>query len=251
MGKLHEVLAVEGDLAGTSKKILDETRNTFGKKPTHFQGDTQVTAYFAEDQSHLNATTQTAMVTTVIAKLEYMGPVVAKYWDAYVSKEASNQIAKADVLLDGKVFLTNVPATVLLGMETKLKELRTVYEEIPTLQPGVFWEKAPEMGDGVYRAKNPEERIITAKTVVPIELSPATKEHKAQVQVLNSDVPVAKRVITNTSGMLSPSEKSDLLERTDNLIRAVKEARQRANTVEAVVQKGFGDTIFGYLHYGD
>lgn len=62
---------------------------------------------------------------------------------------------------------------------------------------------------------------------------------------------MAKRVITNTSGMLSPSEKSDLLERTDNLIRAVKEARQRANTVEAVVQKGFGDTIFGYLHYGD
>ena len=37
-GKLHELLAVEQDLAGAYKKILDESSNTFKNKADFFYG---------------------------------------------------------------------------------------------------------------------------------------------------------------------------------------------------------------------
>ena len=39
-GKLHELLAVEGDLGGASKKLMVEAANTFSKKTDHFMGST-------------------------------------------------------------------------------------------------------------------------------------------------------------------------------------------------------------------
>lgn len=248
MGKLHEVLAVEGDLAGTAKKIMDEARATFDKKPDHFLASTTKTTFFAEDQANLNTTESKAMVTTVADKLDYIGPVISRYWDTYFAKEATNQVAKADIVVNGKALWAEVPATVLLGMESKLKELRSVYEAIPTLAPGIFWEGDPEAGPDVYRSRDPETRFINKRTLTPVELSPATKEHKAQVQAVEVDVAVARREITQQSGMLSPAEKSDLLERVDVLIRAVKTARQKANSVDALDQNGFGAAIFNFIH---
>lgn len=247
MGKLHEVLAVEGDLAGTSKKIIDETRDTFSKRNDHFLGDVQVTTYFDEANANLNTTESKAMVTTVAQKLDWLAPNVSRYWDAYFTKELTNQEARADVEVNGKALWKDVPATVLLGMESKLKELRSVYEAIPTLQPGLAWEESPDDGDGVWAAKAPD-RFVTKNTLVPVELSPATKEHKAQVQAVPQDIPVARRVITQKSGMLTVAAKSDLLEKIDTLIRAVKTARQKANSVEAKEVKGFGKALFDFIN---
>lgn len=249
MPKLHEALAVEGDLAGTAKKLSDEARDTFAKKPTHFLSDTTVTTYFDDNKSQLNTTTQTAMVTTVSDKLDYLAPALARYFNVYVTKETTNQIAVADVTLpDGTVFLSAVPATVLLGFETKLKEMRSVYEALPTLQPGVIWEPAAELGKGVYKSKNPDSRFVTEKITTAVVLAEATKEHKAQVKEVVNDVPVARREITHQSGMLSPSDKSDVLGRIDILIRAFKEARQRANSTEIVPTRGFGETLLTYIN---
>lgn len=249
MGKLHEILAVEGDLAGTAKKLSEEAQNTFGKKPTHFLSDTKVTTYFDDNKSQLNTTVQTAMVETVGGKLGYLAPALARYYDVYATKEATNQIAVADVVLPGgQTFLKAVPATVLLGMETKLKELRGVYEAIPTLQPGILWEADPTSGHGVYRSKNPESRFVTEKIMSAVVLAEATKEHKAQVKEVVNDVPVARSEITHQSGMISPADKSDVLSRIDVLIRATKEARQRANSVEVVKVDGLGVTILDYIN---
>lgn len=249
MGKLHEVLAVEGDLAGTAKKIAEETIKTFSSRADHFMGSVQADTYFDENDANLNKTEEKAMDTTVFDKLKYAAPMVARYWDAYYVKEATNQHAKADIVLpDGSVFAKDVPATVLLGMETKLKETRAIYEHIPTLQPGIAWDEAPELGAGVYRTVSPVTTFITKKTLRPIELSPATKEHKAQVHAVEEDKAVAKRLTTRTSGMLTPAQKSDLLERVDILIRSVKKARQRANNHEAVDDNSFGSKFFDYIH---
>ena len=38
MSKLHEVLAVEGELEGAYKKITEEAKVTFDKKAAHFMG---------------------------------------------------------------------------------------------------------------------------------------------------------------------------------------------------------------------
>ncbi|QIG72841.1 hypothetical protein EVB97_295 [Rhizobium phage RHph_Y65] len=250
MGKLHEILAVEGDLVGVAKKVTEEAIATFSKRADHFSETTTEQKYFADDEQHLNTSESKAMVTTVPAKLKYVVDPIAKFFDAYYSKEATNQIAKADIEVKGTTLFTDVPATVLLGMETKLRELRKVYESIPTLAPGVFWEKDVNREAGVYRAREPEVRFVTKKTVRPITLSPATDKHPAQIEKVNEDLPVAKKTITTWSSMMSSADKSKVLERIDTLIRAVKTARQRANGTEAISASSFGEKIFDFIHQG-
>lgn len=245
---MHELLAVEGDLAGTAKKLAEEARDTFAKKPTHFQSAVKAVTYFDDQKSNLNRTEQTAMAETVGGKLKYLSRALASYYDVYAAKEATNQTASADIVIDGEPLFKAVPATVLLGMETKLKELRTVYEAIPTLQPGVIWEVDAEAPGRVYKTKNPGVTFTTEKVMSAVVLAEATKEHKAQVKEVVNDVPVARVETTHKSGMITPADKSMLLGRLDSLIRATKEARQRANSVDAVTFSNFGKELLAYIN---
>ncbi len=251
MAKLHEVLAVESGLQTAAKKINEETIKTFGKKDEHFVETTRVVSHFAEEDQKLDTVENKAMVTTVLDKLIYNAGPNIRALDAYLQKEATNQKAAAAIVVGDKTLAEDVPATVLLGLETKLAELRLVYEAIPTLAPGPTWnlDLAARGNGGVYAAANPDVTFRTKKTIKPITLSPATEHHPAQVQAITEDVPVAKIVTTHKSGMVTSAQKSALLERVDQLLRAVKRARQRANGTE-VVKPTIGATLFDFIHSG-
>lgn len=247
MAKLHEILAVEGDLRSTADTVMKEAAGTFDKRAEHFIQRDIVVEHFAEDDRRLDNREHKKMETTVAEKLDYLGEMLTRAYDAYLQKEATNQTARATVEINGKAFLENVPVVVLLGMEQRLKELRDVYEQIPTLQPGPRWERDMSMQIGVYRARDPEVRFITKKTKRAFVMYEATEKHPAQVQALDEDVAIAKRQTHVWSGMLSVHEKSLLLDRIDGLIQAFKRARQRANEAE-LVERTMGRRIFEYLH---
>lgn len=247
MAKLHEVLAVEGDLRSTAETVQKEASGTFDKRAAHFLQTTAETRYFADADTKLDTTEYKKMETTVVEKLAYVAEMVTRYYDAYLQKEATNQTARANVEINGKIFLENVPVVVLLGMEQRLRELREVYRMIPTLQPGPTWKRDPTLSWGAYRSEHPEKRFLTKKTKKAFILAESTDKHPAQVQALDEDVPVAERITTTWSGMLSVHEKSLLLDRVDVLIQAFKRSRQRANEAE-LVQREMGRTIFDYLH---
>lgn len=251
MPKLHEILAVESGLQTAAKKINEETIKTFGKKDEHFVETVTQVVHFDEENTKLDTNETKAMVTTVFDKLLYTTQPNVRALDAYLQKEATNQIAKADVVIDDKVIAADVPATVLLGLETKLTELRLVYEAIPTLAPGPTWklDASKRKEGGVYRSELPDVTFRTKKTVKPIIMAPATEHHPAQVQAVNEDVPIAKITKQHWSGMISPAEKSDLLERIDMLLRAIKKARQRANAA-TVVKRAIGKDLFAFIHGG-
>jgi len=247
MGKLNQLLAVEGDLKGVANNVINETRNNFKSHPDRYFQTHQRVENFDEDETK-EADTHKRMDDTVVDKLEYTAKQYTKYLDAWFQKEATNQEAMADIVIEGHTLATNIPATFLLGLESKLSILRdTVYRSIPTLQPGVFWDPDPDMPDGVKKRRHPEERFRTKKVRQNHVLALATKEHPEQVQVYTEDIKVA-RVITDTwCSLLSSKEKSELLERVDNLIAAVKKARQKANEAE-VKKVSIGDTLFNYIH---
>ena len=249
MPKLHEVLAVEQGLQTAAKKINEETIRTFGKKDEHFVETTRAVTHFEEADQKLDTTETKAMVSTVYDKLLYNQVSNIRALDAYLQKEATNQKASADIVVGDQTLATGVPATVLLGLETKLAELRAVYDAIPTLAPGPTWEKDLEArsGGGVYRAASPDVTFRTRKTVRPIIMAPATDHHPAQVQAINEDIPVARITTTHKSGMITSAQKSDLLERVDRLLRAVKRARQRANNTE-VEKRNIGKVLFDFIH---
>jgi hypothetical protein len=251
MPKLHEILAVESGLQTAAKKINEETIKTFGKKDEHFVEMVRDVKHFAEEDAKLDTNEAKAMVTTVFDKLLYTVQPNVRALDAYMQKEATNQKAAADIIVGDAKLATDVPATVLLGLETKLTELRTVYEAIPTLAPGPTWEPDADRRKtgGVYRSVHPDVTFRTKKTMKPIIMAPATDHHPAQVQAIQEDVPVARITTQYWSGMITSAQKSDLLGRVDRLLRAVKRARQRANATE-VEKRTIGRELFDFIHEG-
>ena len=246
MGKLHELLAVEGDLSNTADKVIAEAVNTFTKKNEHFMGQVRSVVMFDDSRSGENATEEKALVTTVQKKLDYVSGMVSKYWDAILRKEQTNQKATADLIFDGEVVYAALPATFLLGMESRLKKLRVIYEAIPTLNPNAVWELDTAAGEGIYRSPT-TANMRTEKTVKHKILYEATKEHPAQIEKWNEDVPIGRIESTVVSGMFTPAEKSRVIGRIDQLIRAVKQARQRANDTK-VENTEIGAKLFELIH---
>lgn len=247
MSKLHELLAVEGDLAGTYSKIIAETKTNFQKHPDRYFGQHQRIENFDENVP-AEADTHKEMDDTVQEKLKYTAGHIIRYLDAVLQKEATNQIATANLVVDGITIGTSLPATFLLGLESKLKKIRDdVYANIPTLQPGIKWVKDESMGDDIWKRESPEEKFRTKKTFKNHIKAEATKEHPAQVELYTEDIKIARIVTDTWCGMISPAQKSAVLTRIDKLIRAVKKARQQANSID-VAEMSIGSEIFNYIN---
>lgn len=245
--KLHQLLAVEGDLAGTYTKILQETKANFQKMPDRYMGfNTRVEPF--DEGATPEADTIKALDDTVKSKLSYTAEHVTRYLDCVLQKEKTNQVATSDLVVDGVTIATDLPATFLLGLETKLKKVRDdIFDTIPTLAPGLKWEKDPSEGPNVYKRVHPDEKFRTKKFRKNHVLAPATKEHPAQVEVYTEDERIARIVTEVWSGMISTAEKSAILGRVNKLIRAVKKARQAANATP-VVKITVGAEIFKYIN---
>ena len=248
MAQLHELLAVEGDLKGVHDKILRETLKVFGRADL-FLGHSKRLEMNDEDRKHEEAAgiEEKAMTTTVRTRLSYTSNSVAKYYDALLQKELTNQEATADLEINGEVIGKDLPATFLLGLEARLKILRSIYEAAPTLSAGIHWEKDKTLGPDVFRAKHSDVTNKTEKKIIPHILYEATKEHPAQVEKLTHDVVVGQFIKSQWSGMLSSSEKAQFLGNIDKLIQAVKRARMKANEQE-VCHGMIGKKVFQFIH---
>lgn len=249
--QLHELLAVVGDLQGVFNRIIDETIGTFANKQAHFMGHVKRYEPFDENAREMESEEDIKKLdTTVGAKLDYMAGHVSKYFDAELQKERTNQDARADLELNGEVIAKDVPATFLLGLESKLARLREVCDFIPTLKPGIEWAPDKGQGAGVFKTVHDSVSHRTKKEPMSKIVVPATKEHPAQVDRWTEDVKVGRYVTTELSGAISPADKSKLIGRIDALRHAVKKARQRANCAEIVKAK-IGRKVMDYILKGE
>jgi hypothetical protein len=145
-------------------------------------------------------------------------------------KDATNCVARADVVIDGKVVVKDVPATHLLWLEKQLTLLRSVVEKTPVLDPSEKWKL--DASTGLF-ATDPVERARQEKEQKPLVLFPATKEHPAQTQLVTVDRVVGYWTHVKFSGARPDPEVKAMVERLDKAIRAVKSARAQANMTEA------------------
>jgi len=247
MGKMHEILAIETDQEGTFKKVREEAIVTLSKKSDHFIAFQKSLEMFDEAAKQENFVEQKEMVTTVKDKLSYVAEHGIRYFDVVFQKERTNQIAKADLIVDGNVLATDLPATFLLGMETKLKNLRELYEAIPTLAPGIKWELDENLGRGIYQSRTPDIKMKTAKTFQHKVLTQPTDKHPAQIEKWEAQVNVGKYTVTTQCSMMTPAEKSRLIGNIDKLIQGCKQARQRANCAE-IMTGNIGKIIFDFIN---
>lgn len=247
MSKLHELLAVEGNLENQSNKCRTELLATFDKKKHLFQ-ESRVTFTANTEGAQPVTEQQSDIQSTVAQELEWISGIAAKAIDASHYIDLANTQAKADVVdEDGTTILKDMPATSLLQLEKRLKEVHDLVVGIPTLDPAKGFQLDKDRGVGIYRAREVTKQR-TKKTPKVITLAPATKEHPAQVQLIHEDLPVGEIREQEWSSMITPATKADVIDRCDMLLRAVKKARSKANEQEIEVKgKQIGKLLLDYV----
>ncbi|MGZ8924497.1 MAG: DUF7873 family protein [Nitrososphaeraceae archaeon] len=251
--QLHEILAVESGKEGYFRNALPEMVNLFKNKLDHFSANVKTLTLFGDDTPEKQAKEAAegeikTLSTNVPHELDYLAGVTADYLDIIIQKDEANTRAKSDIVIGGTVIAKDVPATTLLALENKFKQLRVVYEQIPTLQPGTVWKLDPTQGENVYIDDNKQIRSKTKKDFDFRVLCEATDKHPAQIEKWDVTKEIGFTTLTRWSGMISVAQKSELLKRFDTLADAIKQARQRANKVEVKTDATIGKALFDYLH---
>lgn len=246
MSKLHQLIAVEENLKTAAERTLDAAKNLFTTGLVRLTGQTRRYQPLTEDGETF-VPEVTHLATTIKGELEGIKKAFGDWMDVSVQKELTNAKTKASVVIGGTTILADMTAPALLNLENKLLRLRQLYEAIPTNDPTEVWTYDEQQGMFVsqeqisYRAK---------KTMKPVVLYEATTQHPAQVKEVNEDVRVGTWTTVKRSGLLTPSQKAQMLNRIDQLYRAVKSARQEANDQPAETTT-VAEKIFGYINSGE
>jgi len=152
-------------------------------------------------------------------------------FDLNALRDATNVNARADIVIDGKTLVRDVPAPHLLFLEKRCIAILELISAIPTLNPASTWLK--NEGSGLFETA-PEETLRTKKvTEFPI-VAPATDKHPAQVKEITVDVTVGTWREVRLSGAVPAQRKAELMARAEQVQQAVKLARERANQTPVV-----------------
>lgn len=228
MTKLHELLAVQGNLSGQATKKREELKTTFEKK-RHLFEETRKTFTSNDELEKPQIEEQKDIQSTITGEIDWIKPSLAKALDVAYQVDVANTEAKADVVTeDDVILLKDVPATTLLQLEKRVAEWKNLIDSIPTLDPAKGFQVDEARGRGYYRARD-VTKPRTKKVPEVITLAPATHEHPAQVQLIQLDKPIGTILEQEWSSLITPAKKAELLDRVETLMRAVSKARAKAN----------------------
>ncbi len=239
--KLNQVLAVE---KGVKSRVYGEvtTMNAAAQKPALFNGFAK--AYKPKEEDGEQFPPESSRVQMNAREmLQSLGRLLAELFDVTAAKDWANCSAKADVVVDGKVLVKQAPATYLLFLEKQLNDVQTFVHNLPTLDPAEEW-RFDEQAN-LYKSDT-SKTARTKKVQKPIVLYDATKEHPAQTQLITEDVVIGHWDTVKQSGALPVRRKTEVLERVEKVIKAVRYAREEANAQEAPEAR-VGAALFEYL----
>lgn len=246
MPKLHELLAVESNLESQAVKVRTELSDTFAKK-RHLFEEKRVLFTSNSENSQPVLETQSSIQSTVGKELTWVGKHLGKFIDASYQVAEANTKARADVVLeDGTTILKQIPATALLELEKRFTEIRDLICTVPTLDPAKSFALDSQREPGIFKARE-ITKSRTRKDMRVIVKYEATKEHPAQTELVPEDKTIGTITEQEWSGMMTPAEKSAMLDRAEQIIRAIRSARSRANDTECDTNQKIADTLLGYI----
>ncbi|MBM3983703.1 MAG: hypothetical protein FJ304_26225 [Planctomycetes bacterium] len=164
-------------------------------------------------------------------------------WNLVLTQDTGNQSARADIVVDGKTVLANVPVTSLLFLDKQVNDLETFVSKLPTPDPAEEWTHDPN--SGLLRSRATES-VRTSKEPTVIVKYPATTEHPAQTELFTKDVPVGTWTQIVYSGCLPADRKNAILARVRKLQDAIKVAKEQANLLEVERQKA-GEPLLAFV----
>lgn len=241
MTRLNQILAVEkGARTKAEREFTDAHRAT--QQADRLSGISR--SYQPRDAEGEELPAEFTRVQVSVPEADrQVVKTLTRLWDVTATKDFANTEARADVVIDDEVLLEDAPATFLLFLEKQLIGLRTYVDKLPVLDPAFTWTQDPT--SGVYRTEE-VKTTRTKKVLKPVELSPATDKHPAQVATVNEDVIIGDWTTVRFSGAVTEERRRELLDRVDRLAAAVKYAREEANE-QTVTDVHVGAPLLDYV----
>ncbi len=171
---------------------------------------------------------------------------LVEQYDLAATRDYGNCVAKSDVEVDGKVLLKDVPVAHLLFLEKRVDDLLTFIRKLPTLDPTENWDYNASQD---LFATAPVQTARTKKIARALVLYEATKEHPAQVKEITEDVQSGTWSTIKYSSAVPLQRRNEMLRRAEDLQKALKFAREKANATE-VEEKKLGRAILDYIFKG-
>ena len=173
---------------------------------------------------------------------------LTELFDVVATKDFSNCNAKADIVIDADsdkpyTLIKDVPVSYLLWVEKQLNDIYTFVKGFPVLAQTEQW--TWNENQNCYSSV-PAKTKVTKKISRPFVKYEATKEHPAQVDVVIEDEIVGFWTTIKFSSALPAKEVEAMKNKVQQLQKAVKFAREQANSIE-VTQMKLGERILGFV----
>lgn len=241
MAKLNQIIAVEKGVKSGSLRELTDAHHAL-QKPALLAGISRTYQPKDEEGEQLPPESTRVQVKTEDV-LRQTATVLTRLFDVTATKDWANCSAKADVVVDGRALLRDVPVSYLLFLEKQLVDLHTFVKKLPLLDAAEDW--SFEESADCWRTD--QVRTIRTKKVPRNHVkAEATEKHPAQVEVYYEDIAVGYWTTVKFSGALPARRVNELLDRVEKLQHAVKFAREEANGAD-VTDQTTGEVVFGYL----
>ena len=244
MFKLNQVIAI---LSGCKTKTMEEITQIYHQlqKPELLNGMSR--SYKPQDElgtqlppeSKLVQLRVPVMTADIVDKLTQLFDLVA-------TQDYANCLAKADIKVGDTVLAAGVPVTYLLFLEKQLLNIKALVAKTPVLSPEERWTFDATQDCYVSESYQSTKTQKTYKNHVKAE---ATKEHPAQVETYTEDVIIGTYTAVKYSGAIPLKQRNEMLARVQQVMDAVKIAREIANGME-VEKKQVGDALLGFIFTG-
>ncbi|MEM6285204.1 MAG: hypothetical protein AAF787_23630 [Chloroflexota bacterium] len=244
MPKLNQIIAIEKGTKSQSLRDLTDAHQTL-QKPSLLSGISR-TYRPVDDEGDQLPPESTRVQVKAEEAIERTVSILTELFDITATKDWANGDARADIVVDGRTLVADVPVTYLLFLEKQLTDLHTFVKKLPVLDAAEIW-RFDESQDAW--ATDPVQTSKTKRIPRNHVKAEATEHHPAQVEVYYEDIVVGYWQTVKYSGAMPAARVATLLERVRKLQEAVKFAREEANSLEVENQR-VGAPIFDYL-FGD
>lgn len=239
--RLNQVIAIEKSVKTRAYALLTDLHKTTQK---HDLTDGFAKAYqpIKDDGVKLPSENKRAQVSADDV-FKQVSKAFIELFDVTATKDYTNCVATADVIIDGKVLMKAAPATYLMFVRKQLTDFEAFVGKFVELKNDIEWNM--DSITGLYKS-SPVVTHKTEKVQEPLTLHEPTKEHPAQTQLITKDMLVGHWTTVHYSGALPRTRKIELLDRIHKALNAVKEALETANQAVASEQ-AIGKDFFDYL----
>lgn len=169
--------------------------------------------------------------------------LLAKLFDTTATIDAANCTARADLAVNGQVLVKDLPVSTLLFLEKQVQDLVSTMRALPTLDPAEKW--TFDEATNSWRSE-PYSTVRTKKVLRNHVKAAATEKHPAQVDTYAEDATVGTWTTVKFSGAMPATRVATLVGRAEELLRAIKMAREAANQ-EPAPKREIAEPVFAYL----